>query len=112
MLIMAIIIIPVGISNVYLALQLGLVFECVSSIFFLCLFIAFCLFEVREFIREYSWYYEEAPVEGMHDTFKFPLTFSLAYAVVLIAVPLIITLVSMKSFSKEALVERLRGAEC
>ena len=45
-------------------------------------------------------------------TFKFPLTFSLAYAVVLIAVPLIITLVSMKSFSKEALVERLRGAEC
>ena len=33
MLIMAIIIIPVGISNVYLALQLGLVFECVSSIF-------------------------------------------------------------------------------
>ena len=67
MLIMAIIIIPVGISNVYLALQLGLIFECVSSIFFLCLFIAFCLFEVREFIREYSWYYEEAPVEGMHD---------------------------------------------
>ena len=35
-----------------------------------------------------------------------------AYAGVLIAVPLIITLVSMKSFSKEALVERLRGAEC
>lgn len=45
-------------------------------------------------------------------TFQFPLAFSLAYAVVLIAVPLIITLVSMKSFSKEALVERLRGAEC
>ena len=67
MLVMAVIIIPVGISNVYLALQLGLIFECVSSIFFLCLFIAFCLFEVREFIREYSWYYEEAPVEGMHD---------------------------------------------
>ncbi len=44
--------------------------------------------------------------------FKFPLAFALAYAVVLIAVPLIITLVSMKSFSKEALVERLRGAEC
>ncbi len=53
MLIIAVIIIPVGISNVYLALQLGLVFECVSSIFFLCLFIAFCLFEVREFIRDY-----------------------------------------------------------
>lgn len=67
-LVMAVIIIPVGISNVYLALQLGLIFECVSSIFSLCLFIAFCLFEVKEFIKDYSWYYEEAPVEGMHDT--------------------------------------------
>lgn len=43
--------------------------------------------------------------------FRFPFVFTLAYAAVLIAVPLIITLVSMKSFSKEALVERLRGAE-
>ena len=67
-LVMAVIIIPVGISNVYLALQFGLIFECVSSIFFLCLFIAFCLFEVKEFIKDYSWYYEEAPVEGIHDT--------------------------------------------
>lgn len=45
-------------------------------------------------------------------TFQFPIVFALIYAVVLIAVPLLITLVSMKSFSKEALVERLRGAEC
>ena len=45
-------------------------------------------------------------------TFRFPVVFALAYAAVLIAVPLIITLVSMKSLSKEALVERLRGAEC
>lgn len=45
-------------------------------------------------------------------TFQFPFAFALAYAVVLMAVPLIITLVSMKSFSKEALVERLRVAEC
>lgn len=45
-------------------------------------------------------------------TFQFPVAFVIAYAAVLIAVPLIITLVSMKSFSKEALVERLRGAEC
>lgn len=44
--------------------------------------------------------------------FQFPVVFALAYAGVLIAVPLIITLVSMKSFSKEALVERLRGPEC
>jgi len=45
-------------------------------------------------------------------TFQFPVAFAIAYAAVLIVVPLIITLVSMKSFSKEALVERLRGAEC
>lgn len=45
-------------------------------------------------------------------TFQFPVAFAIAYAAVLIAIPLIITLVSMKSFSKEALVERLRGAEC
>lgn len=44
--------------------------------------------------------------------FQFPVAFALAYAAVLIAVPLIITLVSMKSFSREALVERLRGVEC
>ena len=44
--------------------------------------------------------------------FKFPAVFALAYAAVLIAVPLVITVVSMRSFSKEALVERLRGAEC
>ena len=44
--------------------------------------------------------------------FQFPVVFALAYTGVLLAVPFIITLVSMKSFSKEALVERLRGAEC
>lgn len=44
--------------------------------------------------------------------FQFPLVYTLIYALVLTAVPLLITLVSMKSFSKEALVERLRGTEC
>ncbi len=67
MLVMAIIIIPVGISNIYLALKLGLIFECVSCFFFLCLFVAFYLFEVREFIRECSWYYEESPIETAQD---------------------------------------------
>lgn len=43
--------------------------------------------------------------------FCFPVIFALAYAGVLIFVPLVITFVSMHSFSKEALVERLRGAE-
>lgn len=44
-------------------------------------------------------------------SFKFPTVFALAYTIVLIAVPLLITIVSMYSFSKEALVERLRGME-
>ncbi len=42
--------------------------------------------------------------------FRFPAALSIAYAGVLAAVPLVITLVSMKSFSKEALVERIRGS--
>lgn len=43
--------------------------------------------------------------------FRFPTVFSLAYAAVLLAVPLVITLAVMHSFSGEALVERLRGME-
>lgn len=69
MLVMAIISLPVEVSNIVLA-QFGLIFECVNSIFFLFLFVAFCLFEAREFIREYEWYYSEAPVEVTHDTEK------------------------------------------
>lgn len=44
-------------------------------------------------------------------SFKFPTVFTVAYVVVLTLVPLVITIASMKSFSKEALVERLRGME-
>lgn len=44
-------------------------------------------------------------------SFKFPTVFTLAYVVVLTLVPLVITIASMKSFSKEALVERLRGMD-
>lgn len=43
--------------------------------------------------------------------FRFPTALAMAYAGVLITVPLVITLVSLKNFSKEALVERLRGME-
>ena len=43
--------------------------------------------------------------------FQFPLNLAMIYVGVLIAVPLLITFVSMRSFSKEALVERLRGME-
>ncbi len=44
--------------------------------------------------------------------FRFPTAFVLAYGGILIAVPLLIAFVSMHSFSKESLVERLRGTEC
>ena len=43
--------------------------------------------------------------------FRFPTGFALAYAGVLTAVPLMITFMALYSFSKEALVERLRGME-
>lgn len=45
-------------------------------------------------------------------SFRFPLVFALAYVAVLVLVPLLITAGCMRSFSKEALVERLRGVEC
>ncbi len=43
--------------------------------------------------------------------FQFPVVFAVLYTAVLVLVPLVITAASMHSFSKEALVERLRGAE-
>lgn len=43
--------------------------------------------------------------------FRFPTVLALAYAGVLTLVPLMITFVSMHSFSKEVLADRLRGAE-
>ena len=44
-------------------------------------------------------------------TFRFPMVLAFAYVVALTTVPLGIIFVSMHSFSKEALVERLRGIE-
>ena len=43
--------------------------------------------------------------------FQFPSIFALVYVGVLIVVPLAITFLLMRSFSKEVLVERLRGTE-
>ena len=50
-------------------------------------------------------------IGAFYMAFRFPAGFALAYGGVLTAVPLLITFVSMRSFSKEALVERLRGME-
>ena len=51
-------------------------------------------------------------IGAVYMQFRFPFEFALGYAAVLILVPLLITVVSMKSFAREALVERLRGMEC
>lgn len=50
-------------------------------------------------------------IGAVYMAFRFPIVFALAYVGVLTAVPLLITVASMHSFSKEALVERLRGVE-
>ncbi len=47
---------------------------------------------------------------GVHYmVFQFPTGFALAYVAVLVLVPLVITGVSLRTFAKEPLVERLRG---
>lgn len=43
--------------------------------------------------------------------FRFPVGLALAYGLVLALVPILITFIIMRRFSKDALVERLRGAE-
>lgn len=50
-------------------------------------------------------------IGAFYMAFRFPAVLALSYAVVLTAVPLLITIVSMHNFSKETLVERLRGCE-
>ncbi len=51
-------------------------------------------------------------IGAFYMAFRFPVFLSLAYAGVLTAVPLVIIFAAMKNFSREALVERLRGLEC
>lgn len=50
-------------------------------------------------------------IGAFYMAFRFPAAYAAVYAGVLAVVPLFITLVSMRSFSKESLVERVRGAE-
>ena len=50
-------------------------------------------------------------IGAFYMAFRFPAAYAAVYAGVLAVVPLLITLVSMRSFSKESLVERVRGAE-
>lgn len=50
-------------------------------------------------------------IGAFYMAFQFPTVLALAYAAVLTAIPLLIAVVSMHGFSKEALTERLKSAE-
>ena len=55
MLAMAVIIIPLGAATIIMAIELGLLFEALSGMLMLCVYIALNLYEVREFIVEVEW---------------------------------------------------------
>ena len=55
MLAMAVIIIPLGTATIVVAIELGLLFEALSGMLMLCVYIALSLYKVREFIAETEW---------------------------------------------------------
>lgn len=59
MLAMAVIIIPLGAATIIMAIELGLLFEALSGMLMLCVYIALSLYEVREFIAETGWEQQE-----------------------------------------------------
>ena len=59
MLAMAVIIIPLGTATIVMAIELGLLFEALSGMLLLCVYIALSLYEVREFISEIEWEQQE-----------------------------------------------------
>lgn len=59
MLAMAVIIIPLGAATIIMAIELELLFEALSGMLMLCVYIALCLYEVREFIAETEWEQQE-----------------------------------------------------
>lgn len=59
MLAMAVIIIPLRAATIIMAIELGLLFEALSSMLMLCVYIALSLYEVREFIAETEWEQQE-----------------------------------------------------
>lgn len=56
---MAVIIIPLGTATIVMAIELGLLFEALSGMLMLCVYIALSLYEVREFIVETKWELQE-----------------------------------------------------
>ena len=59
MLAMAVIIIPLGAATIIMAIELRLLFEALSGMLMLCVYIALSLYEVREFISEIEWEQQE-----------------------------------------------------
>ena len=59
MLAMAVIIIPLGAATIIMAIELGLLFEALSGMLMLCVYIALSLYEVRAFISEIEWEQQE-----------------------------------------------------
>ena len=59
MLAMAVIIIPLGAATIIMAIELGLLFEALSGMLMLCVYIALSLYEEREFIAETEWEQQE-----------------------------------------------------
>ena len=55
MLAMAVIIIPIGAATIIMAIELGLLFEALSGMLMLCVYIALSPYEVRKFIAEVEW---------------------------------------------------------
>ena len=64
MLAMAVIIIPLGTATIIMAIELGLLFEALSGMLMLCVYIALSLYEVREFIAETEWELQEQDEAG------------------------------------------------
>ena len=56
---MAVIIIPLGTATIVMAIELGLLFEALSGMLMLCVYIALSLYEVREFVAETEWEQQE-----------------------------------------------------
>ena len=50
-------------------------------------------------------------IGAFYMAFRFPVVFSIAYTGTLLIVPVVITLLLMHSFSKDGLMERLRGVQ-
>ena len=69
---MAVIIIPLGTAAIVVAIELGLLFEALSGMLMLCVYIALSLYEVREFVAETEWEQQEKNGTGGDELASLP----------------------------------------